>query len=41
MLKGEQVQINCQHKQGFSNLNSVGERNTAYVLLLTIVTMLA
>ena len=41
MLKGEQVQINCQHKQGFSNLNSAGERNTAYVLLLTIVTMLA
>ncbi|WP_299809446.1 cation diffusion facilitator family transporter [uncultured Shewanella sp.] len=37
MVKGE----NCGYKQGFSTQNSSGERNTAYVLVLTIVTMLA
>ncbi|MGS0692424.1 CDF family Co(II)/Ni(II) efflux transporter DmeF [Shewanella sp. 30m-9] len=37
----KQTVINCPHKQGFSTHNSAGERNTAYVLVLTIVTMLA
>lgn len=37
MVNGE----NCVDKQRFSTSNSTGERNTAYVLLLTIVTMVA
>ncbi|MCL1137169.1 CDF family Co(II)/Ni(II) efflux transporter DmeF [Shewanella pneumatophori] len=39
MLKNEGQTSNCKHKQSFSNINSAGERNTAYVLLLTVVTM--
>lgn len=41
MLDSETVKSNCTHKQNFSSLNSAGERNTAYVLLLTVVTMVA
>ncbi|GIU33113.1 CDF family Co(II)/Ni(II) efflux transporter DmeF [Shewanella schlegeliana] len=41
MIHGEQAAANCAHKQKFSTQNSAGERNTAYVLVLTIVTMLA
>lgn len=39
MLESETEKFNCAHKQRFSNLNSAGERNIAYVLLLTVVTM--
>ncbi|MDR8523698.1 CDF family Co(II)/Ni(II) efflux transporter DmeF [Shewanella fidelis] len=41
MLDSETGKSNCMHKQNFSSLNSAGERNTAYVLLLTVVTMVA
>lgn len=41
MIHGEQATVNCADKQKFSTQNSAGERNTAYVLVLTIVTMLA
>ncbi|ABV87648.1 CDF family Co(II)/Ni(II) efflux transporter DmeF [Shewanella pealeana] len=41
MNDGEQAAIHCVDKQKFSTQNSSGERNTFYVLVLTIVTMLA
>ncbi|ABZ76519.1 cation diffusion facilitator family transporter [Shewanella halifaxensis HAW-EB4] len=41
MIYGEQAAVNCADKHKFSTQNSAGERNTAYVLVLTIVTMLA